>query len=58
MAPQRTEKWKTGKTEDKTRRKRGTYSEDPDADPVKTISRRMNLKEGEEAVWRILREVY
>ena len=27
-------------------------------DPVRTISRRMNLKEGEEAVRRILREVY
>jgi predicted methyltransferase len=58
MVPQRTEKWKTGKTENTTRRKRRTYSEEPDVDSVKTISRRMNLKEGEEAVWRILREVY
>ena len=27
-------------------------------DPVKTISERMGLKEGEEAVRRVLREVY
>ncbi len=58
MVSQRTGKSKTGKNKHWSSLKRNIGSEESGDNIVENISRMLNLKEGEEAVRRILREVY